>query len=80
MNNIDKLEQAWYTLTDEKRWKRLPEIQQSNPSITVILDSNITYLIDENDDDFYLEFDNNVGSKDGTLSLLSAFNINAKQV
>ncbi len=79
-NNIDKLEQAWYTLTDEQRWKRLPEVQLSNKSIVVMLDNDITYIVDTQDDDFYLEFDEYVGCKDGVIPMLKAFNIKSEPV
>ncbi len=80
MNQIEKLEQAWYTLTDEQRWKRLPGIQEQQKTLIVMLDNDITYLTDTKDHDLYLEFDEDIGWRGGIIDLLKAFNIKGEPV
>ena len=79
-HKLNQLKFKWQTLTDELRWKTLPQIQQDIPGLIVNLDNDDTFITHRDNEDFMLFFDNFIGWKDGVQILLKAFNIKAEPV
>ncbi len=79
---MKQVQSLWNSLTDELKWKKLPELQKEVPKLILNLDNDDTFITYEGIDaeDFILEFDEFIGWSDGVQTLLKAFNIKAEPV
>ena len=64
--------------TDKDRWQWL--IENKDVGFVVWLDNDNTYVGAEDDEDFYVSFDDYVGSDQGTRVLLDVLGINSEWV
>ena len=79
---IKQVQLLWNSLTDELRWKAVPELQREIPKLIVHLDNDDTYIYHKGIDTeiFLLQFDEFIGWSDGIQTMLKAFNIKAEPV
>ena len=79
---IKQVQLLWNSLTDELRWKAVPELQREIPKLILILDNDDTYIYHKDIDAeiFLLQFDEFIGWSDGIQIMLKAFNIKAEPV
>ena len=79
-NKLKKIKLAWENSSDEQRWKMIEHIQQNFPNLTVYLASDITFISSRTKDNetFIISFSKPIPATPETITLLSAFKINAK--
>ncbi len=81
-NRKQQIELLWSTMSDELRWRALPDLQEEIPQLIVYLDNDDTFVCHKDLDAeiFMLQFDEFIGWKDGVITLLKAFNIKSEPV